>query len=82
MAYLNCGRCGLEIRIQAPFLTISNCPRCLARSVVVTPLVLSADGVTPAAGWGGSPAGPTSDPRAVREPIGTDADDEPQWHDR
>ncbi len=52
MAYLNCGRCGLEIRIRASFLKIENCPRCLARAAIVTPLVLSNTPVTHAVGWG------------------------------
>ena len=51
MACLTCGRCGLEIKIQAAFLRIDNCPRCLARSAIVSPLVLSARASTPA-GWG------------------------------
>jgi hypothetical protein len=71
MAYLNCGRCGLEIKIQAAFLSMPNCPRCLARSVVVTPLVLSAGGVTTAAGWRARPASQPSDPR---EPFTDGAD--------
>jgi hypothetical protein len=35
---LHCARCGLEITIQATFLRIENCPRCLARSRAVSPL--------------------------------------------
>jgi len=31
MSYLHCGRCGLQIRIQASFMRIEHCPRCLAR---------------------------------------------------
>ena len=62
MAYLTCGRCGLEIKIRAAFLRIENCPRCLARTAIVSPLVLSARALTPADGHGG----PASDhpPRA------------------
>ena len=52
MPYLHCGRCGLQIRIQAPFMSLENCPRCLARSATVAPLVRSEKWVTPAAGWG------------------------------
>jgi hypothetical protein len=51
-AYLHCGRCGLQIRIQAEFLRLENCPRCLARTATVSPMALSAKRVTPAAGWG------------------------------
>jgi Zn finger protein HypA/HybF involved in hydrogenase expression len=35
MAYLHCERCGLQITIQAPFMRIENCPRCLARTATV-----------------------------------------------
>ena len=68
MAYLNCGRCGLEIKIQAAFLRLDNCPRCLARTAIVSPLVVSRRALTPAAGWGlpaeaGGPA-----PEAPRPP--------------
>lgn len=52
MAYLNCGRCGLRIRIQAAYLKMDNCPRCLARNATVVPMTLSSGAVTPAAGWG------------------------------
>lgn len=52
MAYLNCGRCGLEIKIQAAYLRIENCPRCLARDATLTPMTLSSSGVTHAGGWG------------------------------
>ncbi len=43
MLYLCCRRCGLEIKIQAEFLRMENCPRCLGRSATVTPLVTSAN---------------------------------------
>ena len=56
MPYLHCGRCGLQIRVQAHFMRIENCPRCLARSATVSPLVHSAKWIRPAAGWA-SPAG-------------------------
>ena len=52
MPYLHCGRCGLQIRVQAQFMSIDNCPRCLARSATVAPLVRSAKWISPAAGWG------------------------------
>jgi hypothetical protein len=52
MAYLNCGRCRLEIKIQAAFLRLENCPRCLARAAIVSPLVVSRSPLVPAAGWG------------------------------
>jgi hypothetical protein len=31
MSYMHCPRCGLSIRLRAPFLTLEHCPRCLAR---------------------------------------------------
>ncbi|MEA2153925.1 MAG: hypothetical protein QOE11_65 [Solirubrobacteraceae bacterium] len=68
MAYLNCGRCGLEIKIRAAFLRLENCPRCLARSAVVSPLVPSTEALTPASGWG-PPAGRSSDPRDPQAPV-------------
>lgn len=52
MAYLNCGRCGLEIKIQAAFLRLENCPRCLARAAIVSPMVVSTSALAPAADWG------------------------------
>ena len=52
MAYLNCGHCGLEIRIQAAYLLIQNCPRCRARSATVAPMTLSANGVADLGVWG------------------------------
>ena len=51
MPYLHCGRCGLQIRIQAQFMSMDNCPRCLARSATVAPLARSAKWVSPAGGW-------------------------------
>jgi hypothetical protein len=52
MPYLHCGRCGLQIKIQAEYLRLENCPRCLARSKALMPLVLSANRVDPAVGYG------------------------------
>jgi hypothetical protein len=66
MAYLTCGRCGLQIRIRADYLRLDNCPRCLARSAIVSPMAVSATHVSPAAGWGtrGEP-----DPRDPHPPL-------------
>jgi len=36
--YLSCERCGLEIKVQAAYLRLDNCPRCLGRSAIVAPL--------------------------------------------
>jgi hypothetical protein len=52
MPYLHCGNCSLQIRIQAEYLRLENCPRCLARQKTLMPLVLTASRVEPAAGWG------------------------------
>ena len=38
MEYLSCERCGLEIKVQAAYLRLDNCPRCLGRSAIVAPL--------------------------------------------
>jgi hypothetical protein len=55
--YLHCGRCGLQIKIQAEYLRLDNCPRCLARSATATAMILSAQRVDPAVGWGPAPSG-------------------------
>lgn len=52
MPYLSCGRCGLQIKIQAAYLRIANCPRCLARAAMIAPMTLSANGVGRASGCG------------------------------
>jgi hypothetical protein len=41
MSYLSCPRCRLTIRIQAPYLVMRNCPRCLARAGLPTPMYVS-----------------------------------------
>jgi hypothetical protein len=58
MPYLHCGNCGLQIRIQAEYLRLENCPRCLARNKALMPLVLSANRVQPAVGGGPERAAP------------------------
>ena len=63
MPYLHCGRCGLQIRIQATYTRVDNCPRCLARHAAVSPLVPSSRWASPAGGYGrGEPERP-ADPR-------------------
>ena len=52
MSYLQCSRCGLQIRVQALFRPVENCPRCMGRSATVSPLVQSRDWTSPAARWG------------------------------
>lgn len=69
MTVLSCGRCGLEVKIQAEYLQIASCPRCLARSATVTPLTRSPDGALAAAGWGTRPADHHADPREPGEPF-------------
>jgi hypothetical protein len=41
MTYLHCPRCRLAIRRRADFLTLDNCPRCLARTATAVPLFSS-----------------------------------------
>lgn len=48
MSYLQCRRCGLQIRMQTPFQRVENCPRCLGRSATVSPLEQSAQWLSPA----------------------------------
>lgn len=69
MAFMSCGRCGLQIRIQATHLRLEHCPRCLARSARVVPMALSASRVTPAIGWGSRAPEHRSDPREPGEPF-------------
>ena len=47
MEYLSCERCGLEIKVQAVYLRLDNCPRCLGRSAIVSPLVSRAPTTDP-----------------------------------
>jgi hypothetical protein len=41
MTYLHCPRCRLAIRCRAHYLMLTNCPRCLARARIVSPLFAS-----------------------------------------
>lgn len=41
MSYLTCPRCRLTIGIRAPYLTMRNCPRCLGRAGLPTPMYVS-----------------------------------------
>jgi hypothetical protein len=36
--YLNCPTCGLSVRVQAEFLMMRNCPRCIARRGIPIPM--------------------------------------------
>jgi hypothetical protein len=74
MAYLNCGRCGLEIKIQAAYLRMDNCPRCLARGAIAAPMTVSARGVTHAVGWGAPAPEHHSAPRGPGKPFPTPID--------
>ncbi len=48
MTYLSCPRCGLAVRVRAPYLTMEHCPRCLARHRRVIDLEVTD---APAADW-------------------------------
>lgn len=39
MEYLKCVQCGLEIRTRPARVQIESCPRCLARSATMSPMV-------------------------------------------
>jgi tRNA G26 N,N-dimethylase Trm1 len=41
MTYLHCPRCRLAIRRQVDYLSLVNCPRCLARTAIAVPLFTS-----------------------------------------
>jgi anti-sigma regulatory factor (Ser/Thr protein kinase) len=41
MTYLHCPRCRLAIRCRADYLTLTNCPRCLARTAIAVELFAS-----------------------------------------
>ena len=79
MQYLKCVRCGLEIRTRPARVQIENCPRCLARSATMSPMVLTAQALSAAVGWGGrtsegatveSAATPQGDMRAPSRSAG------------
>lgn len=56
MEYLRCVRCGLETRPRPARVQIENCPRCLARSATMSPMVRAAESLGPPVGWGGGTA--------------------------
>jgi hypothetical protein len=60
MEYLKCVRCGLEIRPRPARVQIENCPRCLARSATMSPMVRTAAPPSPAFGWGDRTPGTTA----------------------
>jgi len=41
MPFMNCTRCGLSVRIRAPYLLVDHCPRCLVRRRLVVPMSVS-----------------------------------------
>ncbi len=41
MSYLHCPRCRLVVTQRAYYLTLTNCPRCLARTAIAVPLFAS-----------------------------------------
>ncbi len=40
MPCMSCPRCGLVIPLRAPFLTLSRCPRCLAKARISVPMLI------------------------------------------
>ena len=66
MEYLKCVRCGLEIRTRPARTQIDNCPRCLARSATMSPMVRAAEPLSPAVGWGDRAADAAA---AADEPV-------------
>ena len=74
MEYLKCVRCGLEIRPRPARTQIESCPRCLARSATMSPMVRAAESLSPAGGWGGltreAPAGTQRDVHASARRAG------------
>jgi hypothetical protein len=47
MAYLNCRRCGLELKVPAAPRAMKSCPRCLARRTVVALTISSSPKARP-----------------------------------
>ncbi len=43
MSYMRCPRCGLSVRIRAPFLTLDRCPRCIAKQRVAVAMTMIED---------------------------------------
>jgi hypothetical protein len=41
MSYMNCPRCGLSVRLNAPWLTLYRCPRCFVRRGVAVEMYMS-----------------------------------------
>lgn len=41
MTYQHCPRCRLAIRCRTSYLTLTSCPRCLARAGIVSPMFSS-----------------------------------------
>jgi len=41
MTYLHCPRCRLAVRCRASYLAFSNCPRCIARAAIASPMFSS-----------------------------------------
>jgi hypothetical protein len=66
MTYQHCPRCRLAVRCRASYLTLTNCPRCLARAGIVSPMFTSPLNAAelrgtepdPAPPWRGDPSSP------------------------
>jgi hypothetical protein len=48
MSYVNCPRCGLAVRLRAPFLAVRHCPRCVARRGIAVEMLISEPRTLPA----------------------------------
>jgi hypothetical protein len=64
MPSLYCARCGLRAKLTAASLVLETCPRCMARSGIVTPLV-----VAPPFRWDGSEAEATASDNVKSPPA-------------
>lgn len=70
-SYRNCPRCGLSIGIRSPWLTITHCPRCLARARALVEM-FSSELPSDALYANGSAAQPDISDRATCSPRSDD----------
>ena len=48
MSDLNCPRCGLSVRLVAPYMLVERCPRCLAHRRQIVEMYVTSTFPTPA----------------------------------